>query len=226
MAILKFEANIPRTLAFTYASGLEQEDKGYGVQFLRKTAAGDIVYLTPYLETKLIEMGIRANQSVAICKRMKGKKVEWEVSHTDEAAERPLAGQPKPNGAPVPAANGRVPHFMSEVLINCAKAAIDTALEANAYAGKLGYPLAFKEEDIRAWTATLYIQHAKQSNISTMHRHEEIRDTVRREVAKPRQAPPEEPRGGDGTLVPADDETLYDGPWNDAPPLRQGANRP
>jgi len=184
VATIKFDDNVPLTLAFTYDAGKEVEGN-YGPQFMRKTQDGDTVYLEPIVEKQLIAMNYKRGQSVRIVKsatgRGKDKRVAWSAEWPAQSTERPLAGQP------AAATNGsaKVPHFMAEVLINCAKAAIDTALSANAYAAKLGYPLAFKEEDIRAWTSTLYIQHSKQSNISTMHRNEEIRETVSRQTAAP-----------------------------------------
>jgi hypothetical protein len=193
MANIKFEPNVPVTLAFTYDAGKEVEGN-YGPQFMRKTASGDTVYLEPILEKQLVAMGYKKGQQVILCKSVTSagngkRRVTWSAEWPAQSPERPLAGQPATPSA-APAANGKVPHFMAEVLINCAKAAIDCALEANAYAAKLRYPLKFEEEDVRAWTCTLYIQHSKQFNISTMHRNEELRDTVRRETtAKPNEDP-------------------------------------
>jgi hypothetical protein len=188
VATLRFEDNVPITVAFTYDIGKETEGH-YGPQYVRRTQEGDTVYLEPILEKQLIAMNYKRGQLVRLIKSATGsgkdKRVTWSAEWPAKSAERPLAGQPA-----APAGNGRAPHYMADVLISCAKAAIDTAREANAYAQKLGYPLALDEDHISAWTSTLYIQISKQANIGMMHRNEEIRDTIRQQTAPLERTPP------------------------------------
>jgi hypothetical protein len=61
---------------------------------------------------------------------------------------------------------------VSELLTKCAIAAIDAARAAENCAAVHNFPLKFREDQIQAWTSTLYIQSSKQTNLSLMHRNE------------------------------------------------------
>ena len=94
MAIIKFEPNVPVTLAFTYDTGKDYEGQ-YGPQVFRKTMDGDSVYLSPFVEEELVKMRYKAKTEVVITKCVNGKKTTWDVCRLGEQPERPLAGQPQ-----------------------------------------------------------------------------------------------------------------------------------
>lgn len=192
MAVLKFEPNIPQTLAFTYAKGKESPSQQYTnpdgspvMQWFRKTNAGDSVYLSPYVEQELIAIDYRAGEPVVICKRVQGKSTKWEVHRPDfidRAAEqaRPNA-QPSParpvNVAPrtrsTPPANGASAGTAATVMQNCLKIAVDQALWTVEYAKSKGLLLVPEFAAVKEMANTLFIQHSKAGNIRAMHDNQE-----------------------------------------------------
>ena len=185
MAIIKFEANEPLTLAFTYAKGKEEPDGKYGPEFYRKTVDGDTVYLKPFVEEKLVEMGYRAKQRVTICKRMQGNKTRWEVTDAAAAPERPLAGQPRRSPAPAPTESTRgVIGSAETVMRNCLRTAVDLGLETVEYAKSKGHPLALEFPAIKEIAVTLYIQHSKGGNIRAMNDYRDMPHASDQDFAK------------------------------------------
>ena len=192
MAILKFEDNVPVVLAFTYDTGIE-EDGNYGPQVKRRTTDGDLVYLPPIVEKQLLAMSYKRNRQVRICKSKttapnSKSRVTWSAEWPQQATERPLAGQPEPkiNGAPAPAMSNA---SAANVMQFCLKTSIDLALWAVQYAKAKEMLLVPEFAAIKEMANTLFIQHSKGVNIATMHRNEEVRDTVLAENLRKRTPP-------------------------------------
>lgn len=197
MAVIKFEPNIPQTMAFTYAKGKESPSQTYKnndgtpvVQWFRKTKAGDSVYLSAFVEDELVGMDYRAGEPVTICKRVQGKTTRWEVFRPGEAPERPLAGQPSSSGsgaratynaAPgrpvaVPQMTGTPQGTISAIMRNFLKEAVDLTKFTVDYATSQGFPLpADMLEVVQKIAVSLYIQHGKEGNIRRMHDYAEMR---------------------------------------------------
>jgi hypothetical protein len=195
MAVLKFEPNIPQTLAFTYAKGKESPSQQYTnfdgspvMQWFRKTKAGDSVYLSPYVEQELIAMDYRAGEPVVICKRVQGKSTKWEVhrpDHIDNAASQQReaqrntqssAARPVDVAPPMrsnPPVNGASVGTAATVMQNCLKTAVDMALWTVQYAKSKDMLLTPEFAAIKEIANTLFIQHSKAGNIRAMHDNQE-----------------------------------------------------
>jgi hypothetical protein len=159
MAILKFEPNVPITVAFTYDTG-KSVDGQYGEQFMRKTTTGDTAYMAPILEQQLVAMGYKKGQSVTLCKSVSGKRTTWSAEWPEQPKQQPLAGHRANAGHQRPTE----PLAISAALIQCAKAAIDAVVAASEYAKSKGQPMVLGIDQVQSWTATLYIQHARDLN--------------------------------------------------------------
>ncbi len=196
MAVLKFDANIPWTGAFTYAAGKESPSQQFTnpdgtpvIQWFRKTKDGDSVYLSPYVEQELIAMDYRAGEHVTICKRVQGNTTRWEVYRPGESPERPLAGQPIAQRAPARPVNVAQPPrsttpatvtptgTAATIMQNCLKTAVDQALWTVEYAKSKGLLLTPEFAAIKEMANTLFIQHSKAGNIRAMHDYAEMRGT-------------------------------------------------
>lgn len=187
MPIIKFEANIPQTLAFTYDTGKATEGQ-YGEQFFRKTKDGDSVYLAPIVEDRLKEMGYKAGKTVVICKRVSGKSTHWSVGYPGDAQEydpeRPLQSQavratPVNPSAPAPnttRTNGASSGLgtANTVMQNCLRAAVDLAIWTHDYAKSKGHLLPLEFPAVKEIANTLFIQHSKAGNIRAMHDYREM----------------------------------------------------
>jgi hypothetical protein len=175
MAVIKFEPNVPQTMAFTYSTGKESPSQQFTnsdgspvVQWFRKTKAGDSVYLSGFVENELVAMNYRAGEPVTICKRVQGKTTHYEVSRPGESSERPLAGQPAPPAprvAPPPARMGTP----TTVMQNCLRTAVDLAIDALEYAKGKGHPIVLEFEPIQRIAVSLYIDNSKGAHIRQMH---------------------------------------------------------
>jgi hypothetical protein len=175
-----------------------------GEFFLRSFSDGKFSCCSPELERLLIDAGARAGLAFGITRgRYNGNSVAWKVRKLTEPINAPARPDhsvrselppekyaPSPSTAPPleeqlkasiehveaqrkPAASEVGP--VTSLLTRCAIAAIEAAAAAEAYAVSRGFPLKFREEQVQAWTSTLYIGESKQANINLMHRNETLR---------------------------------------------------
>jgi hypothetical protein len=185
-----FEANVPVTATLAYADGLKVQGR-FGDQVMYSLTDGRVMYVPPVVRDKLVELGIRQNESFAICRaeRREGNRrfVDWVVQPEGSAAATQSAtansdaqGSPvngdngarvRPNGngngngngksASMPASAGTAERALRAALT----ASIDAALEAEQYASAHGLSIRFGSEDLRAMALSLFIQHARDGGV-------------------------------------------------------------
>jgi hypothetical protein len=80
-----FEANVPVTATLAYADGLKVQGR-FGDQVMYSLTDGRVMYVPPIVRDKLVELGIRQNESFAICRaeHREGNRrfVDWWCSQT------------------------------------------------------------------------------------------------------------------------------------------------
>jgi hypothetical protein len=181
-----FEANVPVAATLAYADGLKVQGR-FGDQIMYSLTDGRVMYVPPIVRDKLVELGIRQNESFAICRaeRREGNRrfVDWVVQPEGSAAATQSAtansdahGSPvngdnsarvRPNGngngksASMPASAGTAERALRAALT----ASIDAALEAEQYASAHGLSIRFGSEDLRAMALSLFIQHARDGGV-------------------------------------------------------------
>ena len=159
----------------------------FGDQIMYSLTDGRVMYVPPIVRDKLVELGIRQNESFAICRaeRREGNRrfVDWVVQPEGSAAPTQSAtansdaqGSPvngdngvrvRPNGNGNGNGNGKqasAPTKLgtAETALRAAlTASIDAALEAEQYASAHGLSIRFGSEDLRAMALSLFIQHAR-----------------------------------------------------------------
>ena len=185
-----FEANVPVTATLAYADGLKVQGR-FGDQVMYSLTDGRVMYVPPIVRDKLVELGIRQNESFAICRaeRREGNRrfVDWVVQPEGSAAATQSAtansdahGSPvngdngarvRPNGNGNGNGNGKAASAptKSETAERALRAAltasIDAALEAEQYASAHGLSIRFGSEDLRAMALSLFIQHARDGGV-------------------------------------------------------------
>jgi len=183
-----FEANVPVTATLAYADGLKVQGR-FGDQVMYSLTDGRVMYVPPLVRDKLVELGIRQNEPVAICRaeRREGNRrfVDWVVQPDSSAAPGQSAtahgdtpgspmngdggGRVKPNGngrGDGKPASARVSPGTAETALRAAlTASIDAALAAEQYASVHGLSIRFGSEDLRAMALSLFIQHARDGGV-------------------------------------------------------------
>lgn len=186
MAIVKFGPNIPVRMAFTYDTGKSTEGT-YGEQFFRKTIEGDSVYLTPFVERRLIDMRYRAKEEVVICKCVNGKTISWDVARVGEDSQETQARADNTRRANTPPAptrsaapsNGTAARLgtPTTVMQNCLRTAVDLAIDALEYAKGKNHVFVLEFETIQRIAVSLYIDNSKGAHIRQMHDLQTERNT-------------------------------------------------
>src|SRR5271165_5194426 len=181
-----FEANVPVSAMLAYADGLKVQGR-FGDQVMYSLTDGRVMYVTPLVRDKLVELGIRQNEPFDICRaeRREGNRrfVDWVVEPNGPAAPSENAagysttpdssangdngtrvransnGNGKPASAPASSGN-------AETALRAAlTASIDAALAAEQYASAHGLSVRFGSEDLRAMALSLFIQHARDGGV-------------------------------------------------------------
>lgn len=94
MEKIKFEANVPVTVALKFAAGKEVESQfGDGVQYYYSTCDDRQFYATPALHERIVALNLKPREEFVICKRLEGRTTSWIL-------ERPASGCPTPTARP------------------------------------------------------------------------------------------------------------------------------
>ena len=185
-----FEANVPVTATLAYSDGLKVQGR-FGDQVMYSLSDGRVMYVPPIVRDKLVELGIRQNESVALCRaeRREGNRrfIEWVVQPNDSAA--PPHGATGHTDTPRPAVNGDtgarvtasgygngnvhgkpasapISSGTAETALRAAlTTSIDAALAAEQYASAHGLSVRFGSEDLRAMALSLFIQRARDGGV-------------------------------------------------------------
>lgn len=181
--IIRFEPGRPETVCLKYATGKEVNGAG-GPQFMFTTVDNRIFFIDPDVAYSIEKCGVRAGDPITITKT-KGPRnaVNWEIRPADEKAAPAAAAPGRVTFAPPPepdsafemklrqsielAQQARAVHEQAAqqpVTTTQAKllaafcVAIDSAVEAMAYAQRRGLPLTPPTfEDIRCSANTIMI---------------------------------------------------------------------
>jgi hypothetical protein len=181
-----FEANVPVTAMLAYADGLKVQGR-FGDQVMYSLADGRVMYVPPLVRDKLVELGIRQNEPLAICRaeRREGNHrfVDWVVQPNGSAApSHHAAGYSDAPGSPAHGDNGTRARAngngngkpastpggsgSAETALRAAlTASIEAALAAEQYASAHGLSVRFGSEDLRAMALSLFIQHARDGGV-------------------------------------------------------------
>jgi hypothetical protein len=177
---LKFETNIPYTVALKFAAG-KPYPGDYGDRYLFTLADGlpwKRMYVPPHVNDMIVNERIQPGQPFIICKQeyKDGRQrrtqfvIETKLSAPvatqleQELAASVAALQGKPASPPPPgyyAPPEATAPGESNMMRTCLMQAIAAAAEGESYAKECGLPLEFNAEDIRAMAITVYIARAK-----------------------------------------------------------------
>ena len=170
-SIVRFEPNVPQTLALKFSDGKEV-DGPYRPQMFYSTTDGRTFYLDLPVAQQLTKTGIRAGQPFTICRKSRpggAKGFDWEIR--PEEGARPAEATP-----PAATAQVQVQHHatqpqpshsteanspespIAQKLMGAIHAALDAARESEVYAARFGRAIAFSEESIRAFAITAFLQ--------------------------------------------------------------------
>lgn len=168
---IKFEPNVPVTVALQYADGREVTSQLTGeTQVMFSTVDGRRIYATPTLAAKIRETGVQPNEPVRVCKRTEGRTMRWEVQRIGDPPRSTAPAPEPPPSAPWPAEFESAPaprhqqqqagalSPMARMVASAFGAAFDGLTEMQGYAARKGQTFRFSEEDIRATANTILIQ--------------------------------------------------------------------
>lgn len=168
---IKFEPNVPITLALQYADGREVTSSLTGEpQVMFTCADGRRIYATPTLAAKIRETGVQPNEPLRVCKRTDGRMTRWEVQRIGDPVRTTTPTSPEPPAsAPWPAEFDAPPTRhqqaqhgalspMARMVATAFGAAFDGLQEMQGYAARKGQTFRFSEEDVRATANTILIQ--------------------------------------------------------------------
>lgn len=150
--VLELEPNIPIAVSLKYPSGKLCKN---GRMFYSLTD-GRSLFLPPYVDEKIRRAQIRAGQSFQILMTGEpGKATDYEVTPLSPPPEKEvrLAGiQPSPC-----LHTGQSQFILAQVI-----AAIEVAHAAETYAARIGRPVQFSAEDIRALAISCFISQSRE----------------------------------------------------------------
>lgn len=186
METVKFQTNVPETIALAFAQGKPVTSQFSGDQVMFSLDDGRRMYVSPFVAEKIYEAGVSAHTPFTICKREVShgnrRSVEFQIETHNAAgtAQAPTAAPIAPESSqtkaiaisnsytdasttPKPAAAPAAATVDAETaaMLDAHKRAIYVAAMAEAYAAEAGLAIRYAAEDIRAIAATLYIQAAK-----------------------------------------------------------------
>ena len=76
--IVKFENNVPHTLALKQSQGIEREGN-WGPQVMFLLEGGDVMFVSPELAASIRNLNLEPGETFGICKYRNGRKVSWNV---------------------------------------------------------------------------------------------------------------------------------------------------
>lgn len=169
---IKFEPNVPVTLALQYADGREVTSQLTGeAQVMFTVTDGRRLYATPTLAAKIRETGVQPNEPLRVTKRTEGRTTRWEVQRVGDPPRATTPVPAPPDAAPWPAVFDAPPSRqaqqqqasgglspMARMVASAFGAAFDGLTEMQGYAARKGQTFRFSEEDIRATANTILIQ--------------------------------------------------------------------
>jgi hypothetical protein len=185
-----FEANVPVMATLAYPDGLKVQGR-FGDQVMYSLTDGRVMYVPPMVRDKLVELGIRQNEPVAICRTERRdanrRFVDWVVQPDGSAAPVQSAtahsdtpglpvngdsgarvksnGNGNGNGNGKPASAPASSRTAETALRAALTASIDAALAAEQYASVHGLSIRFGSEDLRAMALSLFIQRARDGGV-------------------------------------------------------------
>lgn len=180
MAIIRFEPNVPVTVAlkFDFGQRVKSGIPNAPDQMMYSTVEGDRFYVALETAEAIQRAGVKRGEPFTICKRLEGKSAFWEVTKQQQARVTPPAPTAViSNSEEQTCAQSSTPQNpvsigmtqMSQLLGSCMIAAIDAAALAREYAHSKGIPLQLSEESIQDLTSTAMIHLQKMADIEARY---------------------------------------------------------
>lgn len=153
MAILKFEPDVPMSIALKFDAGKEVTGQ-YGPQIMYSLVNGSVAYVPPAVEEQRKALGIQKGQPFIVCKSKVEGKIRWTVTRQAQTS--------------LPAPSGTVPVKLEygSALTQCLVTATEAARKAEEHAAAQSNPVRFTSQDIQGLASTLFIQAAREGAVS------------------------------------------------------------
>ena len=166
--VLKFETDQPQVIKLKYRTGKEFNRNGYR-GFTYTTVSGLLAFFPPEADKEIQALHLDAGQPIRITKKSSGA---WDIERVAGDHQLPAGTTDRPH---VPSegallnqnhtTNGSAPPLTtreSQAFYRQLVASIEAAKSAQEHAARIGYPVTFSSEDIRALAISGFIQQARE----------------------------------------------------------------
>jgi hypothetical protein len=165
--VLKLELGQPYYLAFKYSKG-KPYTSDFGAGFTYTLVDGRVCFFPAEADAAIQALAPNPGKSIRITRRKEGAAIAWDVELAERndgtvkvenlAVNSELPIHPLPvNGSAPPLTTRESQAFYRQLV-----ASIEAAKSAEEHAARIGHPVTFSSEDIRALAISGFIQQARE----------------------------------------------------------------